>query len=220
MSNVILEVKNLYKTWGNLKALDNVSLTLNEGDFTAVMGDSGCGKSTLLYLMGGLEKPDQGTILFLGEDLSKLSDKRLGEIRSSQLGFVFQFYNLVMNLTVEENILLPLVMAKKKIKDYQKDLDDLLKMLGIEEIRKKTPEKLSGGEQQRVAIARAVISKPKLILADEPTGNLDSKSGNDVLNIFKEINEKFGITIFMVTHSKKASSFAKNVLTMSDGVLK
>ena len=219
MSNVILEVKNLYKTWGNLKALDDVSLTLKEGDFTAIMGDSGCGKSTLLYIMGGLEKPDKGTVLFLGEDLAKLSDKRLGEIRSSQLGFVFQFYNLIMNLTVEENILLPLVMAKKKIKDYQKDLDDLLKMLGIEEIRNKTPEKLSGGEQQRVAIARAVITRPKLILADEPTGNLDSKSGTDVLNIFKRINDKFGITIFMVTHSNKACSFAKNVLVMSDGRL-
>ncbi len=217
MNNVVVSCKNLCKSFGNTEVLKDINFSLYKGDFVSIMGDSGSGKSTFLYLLGGLDKPSQGEVIFLGKDISTLSDKELSSIRSSEMGFVFQFYNLVMNLTVEENILLPLIMAKKNTKEFKTYLDEILNLLGLEDKRKETPDHLSGGQQQRVAIARAIISKPTLLLADEPTGNLDSKSGYDVLEIFKDINKRYSITILMVTHSEKASKVANKVIRMVDG---
>lgn len=222
MENII-EVKNICKSFGckenRTKVLDDLSLTVEKGEFLSLMGASGSGKSTLLYLIGGLDTPDSGEILLNGRDIAKLRDKELSKLRREGMGFVFQFFNLVQNLTVEDNILLPLVMDGKDPKKYRERLDSILKTAGLSEKRRSYPSQLSGGQQQRCAIARAVIYEPQILLADEPTGNLDSKSGTGIMELFRRINKENGITILMVTHSLECADYSDKVITLCDGCI-
>ena len=181
------------------------------------MGASGSGKSTLLYLLSGLDTPDKGEILIDGEDIRKMKDKELAKLRRRKIGFVFQFFNLVQNLSVEDNILLPLTMDKNKPKEYMEKLTKILDITRLLEKRKSFPPQLSGGQQQRTAVARTVLSEPEIILADEPTGNLDSKSGREVMELFSKINKEQGITILMVTHSMESAAYADKIITLQDG---
>ena len=181
------------------------------------MGESGSGKSTLLYIIGGLDKPTSGTVVIDEKDINTLKEKEIAKFRRQDIGFVFQFYNLVQNLTVEENIMLPVVMDGKKEKDYKDRLDKILKIVGLEEKRKSLPNQLSGGQQQRVSIARAVIMNPKVILADEPIGNLDSKSGEEVMKLFKTLNEEENVTILQVTHSEESAKYGNIIIRLKDG---
>ena len=220
MGNII-EVKNVCKSFGDkgnrTRVLDNISLTVAESEFISLMGASGSGKSTLLYLIGGLDTPDSGDILLEGKDISKMRDRELSKLRREGMGFVFQFFNLVQNLSVEDNILLPMVMDGKDPKKYRDRLDVILETVGLSDKRKSYPNQLSGGQQQRCAIARAVIYEPKILLADEPTGNLDSRNGREIMELFSRINKEKGITILMVTHSAECAAFSERVITLCDG---
>ena len=220
MENII-EIKEICKSFGEkdsrIQVLNNVSLTVGRGEFISLMGASGSGKSTLLYLIGGLDSPDSGEILLEGRDISKMRDNELSKLRREGMSFVFQFFNLVQNLTVEDNILLPLVMDGKSPKKYRERLDSILETVGLSDKCKSYPNQLSGGQQQRCAIARAVIYEPKILLADEPTGNLDSKSGTEIMELFSRINKDKGITILMVTHSAECALYSDRVITLSDG---
>lgn len=218
---VIIQAKNIKKVFGEgeneLVVLNDIDLSIKQGEFVSIMGPSGCGKSTLLYLLGGLDAPTEGTVLIDGKDINKLKDKAKSKIRREDIGFVFQFYNLVANLTVEENILLPIVMAGKKVSDYKDQLDEILEMIGLANKKKVTPSKLSGGQQQRVSIARAIISSPSIILADEPIGNLDRKSGEEIMELFEKINKEKNITILQVTHSEYSAKYGNKIIRLSDG---
>ena len=220
MENII-EIKDLCKSFGGkdnrTQVLNNVSLSVGKGEFISLMGASGSGKSTLLYLLGGLDTPDSGEIFLDGRDISKMRDRELSKLRREGMGFVFQFFNLVQNLSVEDNILLPLVMDGRSPKKYRKKLDNILETVGLSDKRKSYPNQLSGGQQQRCAVARAVIYEPEILLADEPTGNLDSKSGAEIMELFSRINRENGITILMVTHSAECSAYSDKVITLSDG---
>lgn len=213
----ILELKEIEKKYGDVEVLKKISLQIKDGDFITVMGSSGSGKSTLLYIMGGLEHPTGGSVLLSGRDIHTLSDKQKSKIRQSEIGFVFQFYNLVQNLTVEENILLPVVLSGKKTRDLESKVRDLLELLGLADQRGKIPSQLSGGQQQRVAIARAVINSPQLILADEPTGNLDSASGIQVMEMLNQINELYRTTVVHITHNPDLIRYGNRILTIKDG---
>lgn len=217
----IIKVNEVSKSFGeneNLNlVLDKVSLDIKKGEFVSLMGESGSGKSTLLYIIGGLDKPTSGTVVIDEKDINTLKEKEIAKFRRQDIGFVFQFYNLVQNLTVEENIMLPVVMDGKKEKDYKDRLDKILKIVGLEEKRKSLPNQLSGGQQQRVSIARAVIMNPKVILADEPIGNLDSKSGEEVMKLFKTLNEEENVTILQVTHSEESAKYGNRIIRLKDG---
>ena len=217
----VIRVKNIFKSFGDEEnkstVLKNINFSINQGDFVSIMGPSGCGKSTLLYSIGGLDIPDKGKIIIGDIDIYTLKDEELSKFRRSMLGFVFQFYNLVPNLTVKENILLPIVMAGEKISSYEKKLDEILKLVGLAEKINYRPEKLSGGQQQRVSIARAIISSTKIILADEATGNLDAKSGQTIMELFRKINKENGSTILQVTHSKECAEYGDRIIYLSDG---
>ncbi len=217
----IIKVNKLSKKFVNkdkeTKVLDNISLEIEEGEFVSLMGASGSGKSTLLYLIGGLDNPTEGEIYINGEDINKMKEKNLSKLRRKDIGFVFQFYNLVQNLSVEENIMLPVIMDGKKEKDYKERLNKILKIIGLEDKRKSLPNELSGGQQQRVSIARAIILNPSIILADEPIGNLDSKSGEEVMELFKKINEDEKITILQVTHSEDSAKYGNRLIRLKDG---
>lgn len=217
----IIKVKDLSRYYGSKEnknvALNDINFSIEEGEFVSIMGPSGCGKSTLLYSIAGLDKPNKGRVIIDDTDIYNLNDKNLSEFRRSMIGFIFQFYNLVPNLTVEENILLPIVMAGKKVSSYKDELEDILNLVGLSEKRNHRPEELSGGQQQRVSIARAVISSPKIILADEATGNLDSKSGKTILELFKKINKEKGITILQVTHSEECAKYGERIIRLFDG---
>lgn len=219
----IVETESLCKTFkvGNEDEpiLKNIDLSIVKGEFVSIMGPSGCGKSTLLYLLGGIDEPTSGRVLFDQQDLHQLSDREKSSIRRKFIGFVFQFYNLVHNLTVAENVVLPLIMDGKKISDYQQQLDETLEIVGLTDRKKFTPRELSGGQQQRVAIARSLIINPKLILADEPIGNLDSKTGTNIMDLFYRINKENGVTIVQVTHSKEAAQYGDRIIHMKDGTL-
>ena len=218
----ILEVNNLKKVYvtrfgGNkVEALTNVNFTVEQGEYVAIMGESGSGKSTLLNILAALDKPTAGRVILDGKDLSTIKDSAVAEFRRNQLGFVFQEFNLLDTFTIEDNIFLPLVLAGKKYDEMKKRLEPIAQKLGISELLKKYPYEVSGGQKQRAAVARAMITNPKLILADEPTGALDSKSSDELLHLFGEVNEQ-GQTILMVTHSVKAASMAKRVLFIKDG---
>ena len=183
------------------------------------MGQSGSGKSTLLYILGGLDVPTSGSVFINGMDISKFNDEKMSRIRRQNIGFVFQFYNLIPNLNVAENIMLPLLLDGKKMRDYKKPLKDILEVVGLSDKRGHTPRELSGGQQQRVAIARALIGNPEILFADEPTGNLDSHTGAEIMSLLQRINKERGQTIIMVTHSPEAAKSSNRVITVSDGLL-
>lgn len=217
----IIKIDNLVKDFGKgeneVKVLKGLNFEIEKGEFVSLMGASGSGKSTLLYLIGGLDKPTLGTIYINDKDINTLKEKDMAKLRRKDIGFVFQFYNLVQNLTVEENIMLPVVMDGKKEKDYKDRLDKILSIIGLADKRKNLPNELSGGQQQRVSIARAMILSPNIILADEPIGNLDSKSGKEVMDLFKKINQEEGITILQVTHSEEAAEYGNRIIRLKDG---
>ena len=216
-----IKTVNLIKEFGEkdnkVRVLDDIDIEIKDGEFVSLMGPSGSGKSTLLYLVGGLDKPTKGKVLINGKDISKLKEKEMAKLRRKDIGFVFQFYNLVQNLTVEENIMLPVVMNGEKESNYKERLDYILKTIGLEDKRKSLPKELSGGQQQRVSIARAVILNPSIIFADEPIGNLDSKSGKEVMELFKKINEEEHITILQVTHSEESAKYGNRIIRLKDG---
>lgn len=217
----VIETLNLNKTYKlgsvEVEVLKDINLEVNLGEFVTIMGPSGSGKSTLLYLIGSLDKPTSGQIRIKGRDLSELDDGEESKLRRREIGFVFQFYNLIPNLNVEENIMLPILLDGKKLKDYRKQLNDILSIVKLSDRRHHTPRELSGGQQQRVAIARALINEPDIILADEPIGNLDSKTGLEVMELLARINKEKGKTIIQVTHSKEAAEFGQRVISVRDG---
>lgn len=222
MNNTILEVKNLRKVFTAelaepLEVLKDIDLEVKKGEYVSLMGESGSGKSTLLYQIGCLDTPTSGNIIIDGTDVINLNDEKKSKLRCEKIGFVFQFYNLIPNLSVEENIMLPVIMAGKKVKDYKDKLEELLDIIGLKAKRKFLPKQLSGGQQQRVSIARAVIMEPDLLLADEPTGNLDSVSSKEILQLFKKLNEEKNITIIQVTHSREVAEFSKRTIFLKDG---
>jgi len=217
----IIKTENLSKQYGDgqtaVEALKNINLEIEEGEFVAVMGPSGSGKSTLLHLLGALENPTSGTITLQGKKYGNLSDRALTNIRRFNIGFIFQFFNLLPILTVEENITMPLVISGKKSKHFSSKLEEKLTMVGLQERRHHFIDQVSGGEQQRAAIARALITEPALILADEPTGNLDSTNSSHILELLKQSSDKLNQTVVMVTHDAKAAAFADRVIFLKDG---
>lgn len=218
----ILEVNGLKKTYSSrfgghkVEALKNVNFSVEEGEFVAIMGESGSGKTTLLNILAALDKPTGGSVLLRGQDISKIKDSAIASFRRDNLGFVFQEFNLLDTFTIEDNIYLPLVLAGKPYKEMHSKLMSLSQRLGIAGLLGKYPYEVSGGQKQRAAVARAMITDPMMILADEPTGALDSKSSDDLLKLFREVNRS-GLTVLMVTHSVKAASVAGRVLFIRDG---
>ena len=218
----LLEVKNLKKVYttrfgGNqVQALSNVSFSVEEGEYVAIMGESGSGKTTLLNILASLDKPTSGEVLLEGKNLTKIKDKDISAFRREHLGFVFQDFNLLDTFSVQDNIFLPLVLSGKPYPEMKRRLDPLAKLLGITELLGKYPYEISGVQKQRAAVARALITQPRLVLADEPTGALDSKAATQLLRLFSDINRQ-GQTILMVTHSTQAASHAGRVLFIKDG---
>lgn len=217
----LLEVKNISKTYGNgeaaVHALKDVSFSVPKGEFVAVVGESGSGKSTLLNMIGALDTPTSGKVYIDGQDIFSMKERSLTVFRRRNIGFIFQSFNLIPELTVEQNIIFPVLL------DYQKPnrkyLEELLEVLGLKKCRNHLPSQLSGGQQQRVAIGRALITRPALILADEPTGNLDTQNTSEVIALLKEASRKYEQTIVMITHSRGISQTADRILQVSDGVL-
>ena len=211
-----IEVNNVYKSFGKgeslTKVLSGATLNVGKGEFVSLMGASGSGKSTLLYLIGGLDRRFEGTISICGNDISKMKEKEMSKLRLEKIGFIFQFYNLVPNLTVRENIEVCRYLTKDPL-----DMDELLNTLGLKEHAGKFPSQLSGGQQQRVAIARAVIGNPEIILADEPTGNLDSKSSDEIVALLKKSNKELKQTIIMITHNMEIAKIADRIIKIEDG---
>lgn len=215
----ILKVENLCKIYGKgeneVKAVYNVSFSVEKGEFVAIVGASGSGKSTLLHLLGGVDRPTSGKVFIDGEDIYKLSDDQLAIFRRRQVGLIYQFYNLIPILNVEENITLPCNLDGKQVE--QAKLDELLKTLKLENRRKHLPNELSGGQQQRVSIGRAIINNPAIMLADEPTGNLDSKSSEEIISLLRLSNKKYNQTVIIITHDEKIALEADRVITIDDG---
>ena len=218
----ILKVQNLVKTYGSgeniVRAVDDVSFEVERGEFVAIVGASGSGKSTLMHMIGGVDIPTSGHIYIDDKEITGMKPDKLAIFRRRQIGIVYQFYNLIPILTAEENITLPIDLDRRKTDPAK--LDDVLRTLGIEDKRRSLPNQLSGGQQQRVSIARAIITEPALLLADEPTGNLDSKATDDIVSLLKITNKTFGQTIVMITHDLDIAAQADRVLTISDGKLK
>lgn len=215
----ILEVENLSKTYGKgenmVRAVDDVSFAIEEGEFVAIVGASGSGKSTLLHLLGGVDRPTDGVVRIENKNIYQLSDDALAIFRRRQIGIIYQFYNLIPILNVVENITLPCDLDNKKVSNAR--LNELIKTLGLEERIDHLPNQLSGGQQQRVSIGRALINDPALILADEPTGNLDSKAGDEIVSLLKLSNKKYHQTIVVITHDLEIAAQADRVLTFEDG---
>ena len=215
----ILKVENLCKIYGKgeneVKAVDNVSFSVEKGEFVSIVGASGSGKSTLLHLLGGVDRPTSGKVFIDGEDIYKLSDYQLAIFRRRQVGLIYQFYNLIPILNVEENITLPCNLDGKQVE--QAKLDELLKTLKLENRRKHLPNELSGGQQQRVSIGRAIINNPAIMLADEPTGNLDSKASEEIISLLRLSNKKYNQTVIIITHDEKIALEADRVITIDDG---
>jgi len=218
---IVLKTDNLKKEYrmGDhlVMALDGVDFSVESGEFVAIMGPSGSGKSTLLHLLGGLDTPAEGEVNLAGQNLSQLTEHQATLARRHNVGFVFQFFNLLPTLTAEENILLPLIIDSKDPKKYMDWLDELLSLVGLLDRRDHKPDQLSGGEQQRVAIARALITKPAILLADEPTGNLDSKTGMAIMELIRKTSQDMEQTVIVVTHDPKAASYAQKVIFLRDG---
>ncbi len=219
----MIKLQNVYKDYDvDLEvvypAIRGISLTIDKGEFTAIMGPSGSGKSTLMHIIGLLDKPTKGKVFIEGKDISRLSDNDLSALRNEFVGFVFQQFNLINKLTVLENVMLPTVYTKKKLKFNPKEKAlDILKRVGLEEKANSYPNKISGGQQQRVAIARALVMSPQLILADEPTGNVDTKTGDEIMKILKELNKKDKMTVVIVTHEADIAAQARKIIKVRDG---
>ncbi len=215
----ILKVQNLTKTYGKgdtlVKAVDDVSFTVEKKEFIAILGASGSGKSTLLHMIGGVDTPTSGKVLVNDVDIYSLNDELQSHLRRTEVSIIYQFYNLISTLNVKENITLPLDLDKKTVDE--KYLQEIINLLKLENRLKHLPNELSGGEQQRVSIGRALITKPSIILADEPTGNLDSKNSIEVMELLKSANELFGQTIIMVTHDENLAKYANRIITIADG---
>ena len=215
----ILKVEHLCKSYGKgenlVKAVNDVSFSVNKGEFVAIVGASGSGKSTLLHLLGGVDRPTSGKVFIDGKDIYTLNDDNLAIFRRRQVGLIYQFYNLIPILNVEENITLPCNLDRKEVK--KEKLDDLLKTLKLEERRKHLPNELSGGQQQRVSIGRAVINEPAIMLADEPTGNLDSKASEEIISLLRLSNKKYNQTVIIITHDEKIALEADRIITIDDG---
>ena len=222
MNMNILEVQNLCKTYGKgeaeVRALDHVSFSVGKGEFIAIVGESGSGKSTLLNVVGALDNPTSGKVLIDGKDIFSMPEKKLTVFRRQNIGFIFQSFNLIPELNVEQNITFPLLLDYQK--PDQKYVEELLEILGLKERRKHLPSQLSGGQQQRVAIGRALAARPAIIMADEPTGNLDSKNSQEVITLLKSMSAKYRQTILMITHNENHADATDRVLRMTDGRLK
>ena len=217
----LLEIKSISKIYGKgnnaVHALKDVSFSVDKGEYVAIVGESGSGKSTLLNIIGAIDIPTDGKVIINNKDLFTMTDSELTVFRRRNIGFIFQGFNLIPELTVEQNIIFPVLLDYKK--PDRKYLDELLNILGLQERRNHLPSELSGGQQQRVAIGRALITRPSLILADEPTGNLDSKNSSEVISLLKESSQKYEQTIIMITHSHSIAQAADRVLRVSDGIL-
>jgi putative ABC transport system ATP-binding protein len=217
----VLETKSLRKHYllgkHQVNALDGVDFVVEEGEFVAIMGPSGSGKSTLLHLVGGLDKPSDGEVILADKRLSLMKDKQLTYLRRRNIGFVFQFFNLLPTMSAEENIVLPLLIDGKNMKKFHERLENLLDLVGLKDRRKHKPDQLSGGEQQRVALARALITEPAIVLADEPTGNLDSKTGSVIMGLLRRSCDELGQTVIVVTHDPRAASYSDRVVFLRDG---
>ena len=216
---IVLEVKELTKKYGQgeseVVALDHVSFSVERGEFVAIIGASGSGKSTLMNMIGGIDTPTSGSVIIEGKDISDMNEDELAIFRRRNLGIVYQFYNLISTLTAEENIALPWKLDGRK--ENKKRLEEILQMLGLENRANHLPGQMSGGQQQRVSIGRALINEPAFILADEPTGNLDSKTGSEIIDILKLTNQKYNQTILLVTHDEKIALQADRIITIGDG---
>lgn len=219
----LIRTENLIKNFRNgeveIQVLKGIDIEIDEGEFVAIMGPSGSGKSTLLYLLGGLDQPTEGKVLLDGKDIGCLDDMEISKVRRREMGFIFQFYNLVPVLTVRENILMPIMLDGKKPADYFEKTEELVKMIGLDDRQDHRPSQLSGGQQQRVAIARALVNDPKVILADEPTGNLDSHTSEEILRLMRKLCSEKNKTIIMVTHDPKAAGYADRVIMIRDGLI-
>ena len=215
----ILEVTNLCKTYGKgdtmVKALDNVSFSVEKGEFLAIIGPSGSGKSTLLHILGGVDVPTSGSVVINQTDISNLDETALAIFRRRQMGLIYQFYNLIPILTVQENLTLPLLLDGRK--PDKKQIDTLVKRLGLENRLDHLPNQLSGGQQQRVSIGRALVNNPALMLADEPTGNLDSENSKEIISLLRQFNKEFNQTVIIITHDEKIANSADRVITIEDG---
>ena len=215
----ILRVENLKKIYGEgeneVRAVDDISFSVEKGEFVAIVGASGSGKSTLLHLIGGVDKPTSGKVFIDGQDIYELDEEKLAIFRRREVGLIYQFYNLIPILNVEENITLPCNLDGKEVREEH--LEKVLKTLKLEDRRKHLPNELSGGQQQRVSIGRAIINNPAIILADEPTGNLDSKSSDEIISLLKLSNKKYNQTIIMITHNEKIALEADRIITIDDG---
>ena len=215
----ILRVENLSKVYGKgdskVVAIENISFSVQKGEFVAIVGASGSGKSTLLHLIGGVDRPTSGKVFIDGKDIYQMNDDNLAIFRRRQVGLIYQFYNLIPILNVEENITLPCDLDGKKVN--RQKLNELLKTLGLKERKNHLPNELSGGQQQRVAIGRALINSPSIILADEPTGNLDSKAGEKIVNLLKKSNKEYNQTIIMITHNIEIAKIADRIIKIEDG---
>ncbi|AYF54330.1 peptide ABC transporter ATP-binding protein [Clostridium sp. K25] len=217
----ILKTIDLCKSYGNnstkVEALKNINLSINQGEFVAIVGASGSGKSTLLHLLGGIDKPTSGTVMLDDIDIYSLKEKKLSILRRRKIGFIFQFYNLIPVLTAEENIIMPLLLDnKKQDKEY---IDELIKLLDLSNRRYHLPSQLSGGQQQRVSIGRSLAYKPSIILADEPTGNLDSKNSKEIIELLKYSVKKYNQTLVIITHDLNIAKQADRIITMEDGLI-
>ncbi len=223
MTNDVIKASDVKKTFvtGEVETtvLKGVDFSLQEGEFVAIVGESGSGKSTLLYILAGIDKATEGKVELLGKDLSAVSDDELARMRRQDFSFVYQFDNLVPNLTVWENVTLPLVLDKKKDSEFRQDVQAILEYLGVSERAGAYPRQLSGGEQQRVAIARALVTNPKVIFLDEPTGSLDKERGRQVMQLLKDINSTRKVALVMVTHSQSHAEYASRIVRMEDGLL-
>ena len=215
----ILEVTNLCKTYGKgdtmVKALDNVSFSVDKGEFVAIIGPSGSGKSTLLHILGGVDVPTKGSVVINQTDISNLDETALAIFRRRQIGLIYQFYNLIPILTVQENLTLPLLLDGRK--PDEKQISTLVKRLGLENRLDHLPNQLSGGQQQRVSIGRALVNNPALMLADEPTGNLDSENSKEIISLLRQFNKDFNQTVIIITHDEKIANSADRVITIEDG---
>lgn len=215
----MIEIKDLRKKFGDLEVLKGVNLKIEKGEVISIIGPSGAGKTTLLQLIGTLDKPTSGTILFNGEDLSKMGSNKLSTFRNKHIGFVFQFHQLLPEFTALENITIPALIAGRKRKEAEAEAMELLRIMGLEERADHKPSELSGGENQRVAVARALINHPDVILADEPSGSLDSKNKEELHRLFFSLRDKFGQTFIIVTHDEGLASYTDRTIKMVDGVV-